>query len=266
MKPGALIASLAAVTFLGGCQSFLGTFFSKSSSDPSAVTENAGAEFFTDAGRTALEAGAYGAAIEEFSRALAYGENRAVAVNGLGVAYAKIGRADLAHRYFSEALTIEPENPRYVANFNRLISSPAFTMQHSGDVGKDLIAQHAASVDAADPDVGPDQQTGRLVRYGPRDVRITAVEALASVGKLPQVTHAALTSNATSAVAGPRVVFTKPTPTTLSRFKPEVTVNFAEVAPERPRKVRKISSPHHDLRGFKPLVTVAFTSDSDATP
>lgn len=258
MRLGAVIASLGAVTLLGGCQSVFGVF-SKGGSE---LSSTSGSDVFSEAGRKALAAGAFGTAIEEFSRALAHGENRAVAINGLGVAYAKIGRADLAHRYFSEAVIIEPDNPSYAANLNRLISSPAFAMRNSGDVGNELIAQHATESAAGRQDIGSEASVGRLVRSGPREFQIVSAAEPTSGSKLAQVTRSTAVSTTVSAVATPRVVFTSPTARDLSRFKPEVTVTFTgnSVRSEPTKTVNHM----HDLRGFKPLVTVTLTSEADA--
>src|SRR3546814_7754482 len=46
------------------------------------------------------------------------------AYNGLGVAYARLGRADLAERYFKMALSMEGTNPRFAANLERFYNSP----------------------------------------------------------------------------------------------------------------------------------------------
>src|SRR3546814_9961813 len=51
-------------------------------------------------------------------------DSAAEAYNGLGVAYAKLGRADLAERYFKMALSMDGTNPRFAANLDRFYNSP----------------------------------------------------------------------------------------------------------------------------------------------
>lgn len=77
------------------------------------------------AGRAALDAGNYGEAIAAFRNAQRFPAETASAHNGLGVAYAMIGRADLAERYFRLAVLAEPTNPAFATNLERFYASPA---------------------------------------------------------------------------------------------------------------------------------------------
>ena len=67
-----------------------------------------------------LRDGNLSAAVASYRIALLDPATRADASNGLGVAYAKLGRDDLAARYFLGAIDAEPDNPKYVANLLRL--------------------------------------------------------------------------------------------------------------------------------------------------
>lgn len=80
----------------------------------------------TDQGRVHLYANRTGLALEAFRNALANGEAPAPAYNGLGVAYARLGRPDLAETYFSRAMASDPANPHFAENFARLMRSPAY--------------------------------------------------------------------------------------------------------------------------------------------
>lgn len=82
----------------------------------------------TDLGRAHLAAQRNGLAIEAFNRALVFGEPAAPAFNGLGVAYARLGRADLAYRFFTQASTADPANPLYARNLATLTQSAVFTL------------------------------------------------------------------------------------------------------------------------------------------
>lgn len=79
-------------------------------------------------GRAHLAAQRNGLAIEAFNRALVFGEPAAPAFNGLGVAYARLGRADLAYRFFTQASAADPANPLYARNLATLTQSAGFTL------------------------------------------------------------------------------------------------------------------------------------------
>src|SRR3546814_13341744 len=71
-----------------------------------------------------LRAGHPANAIQQFRLAALDPGSAAEAFNGLGVAYAKLGRADLAERYFKMALSMDGTNPRFAANLDRFYNSP----------------------------------------------------------------------------------------------------------------------------------------------
>ena len=111
---------------LGGCQIFKPSgVHAGSSAHATRASEQLSA---TDQGRDHLRAGRYGLAIESFERALAFGERPAPAYNGLGVAYAKLGRPELAYRFFRKAAMSDPDNPVYSRNLASLMDSPEFNL------------------------------------------------------------------------------------------------------------------------------------------
>ncbi|MFN2098448.1 tetratricopeptide repeat protein [Altererythrobacter sp. MF3-039] len=73
-----------------------------------------------DQGRQLLKAGRIAQAVELLRVAQRDPSSMAEASNGLGVAYAKLGRHDLADRYFKMALSLEPSDTRFAANMIRL--------------------------------------------------------------------------------------------------------------------------------------------------
>ncbi len=95
----------------------------------------------TMAGRSALDQGSAGIAIESFTRAVTSGEAPAPAFNGLGVAYARIGRYDLAQRYFERAAQIDPVDTRYQANLARLMRSPLYARRFQADETRAMLAK-----------------------------------------------------------------------------------------------------------------------------
>lgn len=114
---------VACAAMLGGCQSFPLTSWMFKGKRPAAeqrielAGNTAGA---LEEGRGQLREGNISAAVASFRIALLDASTRAEASNGLGVAYAKLGRPDLADRYFQAAISAEPENSKYVANLLRL--------------------------------------------------------------------------------------------------------------------------------------------------
>lgn len=87
------------------------------------TTDEALVEF--ELGRLALDGGNYAEAIACFSAARIEPGLLASSLNGMGVAYARLGREDLAERYFREAAAAAPGDQRYAANLLRLQQSVA---------------------------------------------------------------------------------------------------------------------------------------------
>lgn len=73
-----------------------------------------------DAGRQALANDNFGAAIAVFREARLRSETAAEAYNGMAIAYSRIGRPDLAERFFRQAIANAPDDRRYYRNLARL--------------------------------------------------------------------------------------------------------------------------------------------------
>lgn len=119
---------------------------------------SANAQADVNEGRTQLAAANYGMAIEAFRKALASGNDTAAALNGLGVAYAGIGRQDLAERYFRQALSVSPSDQRYADNLAIMLRaaeqrSRLAAMQADFDavIGKRHAPEIAKSPDSSGP-------------------------------------------------------------------------------------------------------------------
>lgn len=120
MKPATTLMLVALATSLGGCKSFLQAFdFSRHSSSPAYAIGPAD----LDEGREHLRAGRVGNALAPLHRAALNPETSGDALNALGVAYSKLGRADLAERYFLAAVELDAGNERYSANLARFYDS-----------------------------------------------------------------------------------------------------------------------------------------------
>jgi len=119
-KLGCVVAGTA---MLGGCQSFPLTSWLFKGGRPAQeqgqlLAGNAAGSL--EEGRALLRDGNISAAVASLRIALLDRSTRADASNGLGVAYARLGRPDLAERYFQAAIAAEPDNSKYVANLLRL--------------------------------------------------------------------------------------------------------------------------------------------------
>ncbi len=126
MNKAIKIATIVSASIaLSGCQGFL----NKLGFGPGDKTmrAEAGAPLFgkdeLEQGRAALKAGYPANAITQFRLAAMDEKIAPDAFNGMGVAYARLGRADLAERYFKMALTMDAGNARYAANLTKFYNS-----------------------------------------------------------------------------------------------------------------------------------------------
>jgi tetratricopeptide (TPR) repeat protein len=169
---------------LGACSSIFGSNTAARSTQqmqPAETVTPALASGSTEDGRAHLGAGRVGLAIEAFQRALASGEPVAPALNGMGVAYARLGRSDAAKRFFEQASAMEPTNEKFAANLVNLMRSPAFAARQN----RELMAQLANGTGNLSPMLAPAQanaapRLGQLQRVSRSEVRIAAAPSLAA--------------------------------------------------------------------------------------
>lgn len=181
-----VLLAASGMALLGGCQIMGPRQVAKAepvagaeAAPPGAVTAA-----WTAAGRTHLQAQRNGLAIEAFNRAIAQGEPAAPALNGLGVAYSRLGRTDVAYRFFSQAVRAEPENPVFARNLVRLTNSPAFT-----------LAQMQAALPRTAARPGTVREPGRLYREGNRQFTlVTRPEPTPSARSVPAMLRVAVRS------------------------------------------------------------------------
>ncbi|GAA4762580.1 tetratricopeptide repeat protein [Novosphingobium ginsenosidimutans] len=180
----ALFATLGCV-LLGGCSIFAPKHMAQSvhviDQEQLAKASQARAKMseVTDAGRALLDAGQPGYAIDTFRKALAKGEAPGPALNGLGVAYARIGRQDLAVWYFKQAMVFDPGETRYAMNLERVSAPTSFATA--------LAAQAEAAPIAGGPVGRP--ATSRpvyVVTRSPRaEIKIVTAPAQSNVSARP---------------------------------------------------------------------------------
>lgn len=229
-----LILVLALSVPLGGCKSVLGlSLFPRSTGQP--VRLGNIDQFVapaTRAGRTELDAGRPGEAIEKFRKALGEGEPIAPALNGMAVAYARIGRTDLARRYFEEAVAADPLDARYQANLSAFENRLAAASALPSTPAPALAARAPAPVEAYRP--------GQLQRVSRAEVRIAGAASYAA-----PVAQGSAMGNPKNLVAIQSDIRT---------FKPVVRLRLPSPAPTPSRQAIRSAE-----RGFTPVVRIAFT-------
>lgn len=165
---------------LGACSSIFGSNTAARSTQQVQPVETVPPELAsgsTEDGRAHLGAGRVGLAIEAFQRALASGEPVAPALNGMGVAYARLGRSDAAKRFFEQASAMEPANEKFAANLVNLLRSPAFAARQN----RELMGQLANGTSNPSPMLASSApRLGQLQRISRSEVRIAAAPSLAA--------------------------------------------------------------------------------------
>lgn len=179
--------ALCLTTTLGGCSVFGSHHLAKADKAAAPAAAGLTEATFTRMARAHLDADRNGQALEAFQAALAIGEPRAPVLNGMGVAYARIGRADLAFRYFEQAVALAPDEDRYLANLMRLTQSPQFAMSRNAAPiaqAAELAVQNHALVEARPVESQPAPQmavaTSRIQRTGKGQVFIQSAEPMAA--------------------------------------------------------------------------------------
>lgn len=160
-------SAIAMLVSLGGCQFFgkLNLAGNGSQQQKAGKAQRAAPTMLAE-GREHLRSNRTGQAIESFNLALAMGEDPAAAYNGLGVAYAKMGRNDLAYRFFKKANTSDPDNPVYAANLIRLVDSPAFALNQIDRAPAAASAPMVERPVTASASAAAPRQPGKLYREG----------------------------------------------------------------------------------------------------
>ena len=115
----AVIGALAGL--IGGCAGLPGKG-TRANLSATSLDTLFGVEDLAD-GREALRQGNTSLAIAAFRRAAINPRTAGEASNGLGIAYARLGRTDLAEVQFAKAIALSPDDTRFSANLSRLYRS-----------------------------------------------------------------------------------------------------------------------------------------------
>ena len=143
-KRTATMLLVAGAAALAGCQGMGGQFARKDLRIPKERSPEEYAAGQLSLGREALGLREWGLAITSFRLVRHMPEHAAEASNGMAIAYANIGRPDLAERLFQQAAALAPGDRRFQANLTRFYeTTPAFAVKT--DRGAQLAAAPAAA-------------------------------------------------------------------------------------------------------------------------
>jgi tetratricopeptide (TPR) repeat protein len=177
-----IIVTLLASTLLGGCQSIFGSHAKLEVRPIGAEQTAATAAIALEEGRQHLLRGEVASAIAAFRNAALDPATAAPAHNGLGVAYATLGRGDLAERYFQQAVAGDPSLAKYAANLARLYRSREAQLAKARTVQTPIVV--AGIDEAAVPMAESAPAHERIMRAGPSNVVITAATASGAVTRV----------------------------------------------------------------------------------
>ena len=218
---------------LGGCQFFGNMHLAHNShaGQPTEAIASATDPASIQEGRGYLYGNQTGLAIEAFNRALANGEDPALAYNGLGVAYARLGRFDLAYRLFNKAIMSDPTNPIFKHNRASLVNSAAFTLDQMTRLPP-VLATGAAHQSAASTAAAPAERApGKLYRDGNRQFSLVTTapnQARVALGERSPARDDCTTTGSARAKHQCRTI---PLPTVQSRTRQPALTAFNEAFP-----------------------------------
>lgn len=179
-KTSTVLALGACSLALTGCQAVFGTssFASQAPSVDAASLDMS--DYFTarlEAGRIHLAQGRPAAAVTAFRQASYNAAHAGPAYNGMGVAYAQMGRHDLARRYFEMAVAADSGDQRFARNLARLDDK---TLSDSGQPQLADSSQPPSQVSALSGSIeqAPAQHVASsrpgLVRVSSREMQIVS--------------------------------------------------------------------------------------------
>lgn len=179
LRVGSTLAVLSGGLLMAGCQSTAAKYAKLNSGIRVAEASHATlrAEQQIASGREALSSRNYAAAIAAFREASVEESFRPAALNGLGVAYAGIGREDLAEHFFRGAISLDPSNRKYDENLSRLyrtqLAAAQARRQRDEERQRLMAAQNRIKREREiTPGVRVVAATQRIIRTNPGEVTI----------------------------------------------------------------------------------------------
>jgi len=167
-----LIAAAMAATLLGGCQSIFGHHARLDVRPAGGEVSSATYAVALAEGRQELMRGEVGLAIVSLQTAATQPDTAAAAHNGLGVAYAMLGRGDLAERYFQQAVAEDPAEAKYAANLARYYQSREAALARAS--AAPAVVAVAAGGDVQGGELAVAEPLERVLQSAPGTARITA--------------------------------------------------------------------------------------------
>jgi Flp pilus assembly protein TadD len=164
-------ATVAALAALSGCASIFGHGFAERAAPEAAAPVQPAGNVELAAARQYMDAGMTAEAIDHFRAAQMDPDALPAASNGLGVAYARLGRFDLADRYFRIALALDPANQRFAANMLRMQNDYTLAQAHETETAS--LAQ--APEPAATAQLAVADRPGAIERLSRGEVHIRTV-------------------------------------------------------------------------------------------
>ena len=178
---------------LAGCSIFGGNQLARSDAQgrEQMASAQAVAEIYLDVGRTNLRNGNLATATRYLQGALSHPSTRAEATNAMGVVYIRLGRLDVAQRYFKQAVDLEPGNASYHTNLARIERDVSFAqLRAPTPVREAAVAVAAASVPtprAAPVSVSPRRDASGVINIRTMGETSTAAPNMMVVERRPVV-------------------------------------------------------------------------------
>ena len=177
-KASLFLVALAAVP-LGGCKALFGS--SQFTAQKSEIRKEQPVDLAQrelTVGREALDKGNWAEAVVAFRNAQREPRFAAQAHNGMGVAFAQLGRADLAERYFLLAIAEAPEDRRFSANLARLHAqnskAEALAFAAAKPEPAPALAPQRTALTTTNPAIRLERPSARLVRTAQGELKLTA--------------------------------------------------------------------------------------------
>lgn len=175
-----IAAGIAMLALLGGCQTIFGRQ-ARLDIQPVGAADASGL-IALEEGRQALRAGDPGSAIISLQIAAADPATLADAHNAMGVAYAMLGRGDLAERYFQQAVAENPSEEKFAANLARFYRSREAALARTQ--APIVLPMPAVEVAAAEPTLAVAPPADRIISAGPGTVRVSLPSGGAAITRV----------------------------------------------------------------------------------
>lgn len=195
-----IVAAALVATLVSGCQSIFGHHAKLEVRPVGAESTEASARIALEEGRQSLMRGNVASAIMELKSAALDPDTAAAAHNGLGAAYAMLGRGDLAERYFQQATAEDPTESKYSSNLAKFYRSREAVLARSPS---DQPQLQKAQANVETRETVALKPAEHVIRTGSTSVRVAASTQTAA---MTRVSVNEVSIRTISPTAGPAVV------------------------------------------------------------